>query len=150
MAPCITTLKTELSDDPLDRGYAAMNSTEAAASINSVDRSRLRILGSHDLREWAVEDGRGLRILEAITDAELPASVRNVCYIAEKMIASENTSLNVADPKHSAMLVALVTAGVLTSAEQTALVDAATEPISRATELGLGRVGVGNVEQARI
>jgi hypothetical protein len=44
----------------------------------------------------------------------------------------------------------LVSANIISAADRTALVDKATENISRGTELGLGTVRVGYVQQARL
>jgi hypothetical protein len=58
-------------------------------------------------------------------------------------------SLDIGDVEISGMFDALVTLGVFTSAEQDDLVAFGTSTISRANEIGLGRVKPGYVGKAR-
>ena len=65
------------------------------------------------------------------------------------MIRRDSASLDLNEQSRVDMLDALVFYGRLTDAERTDLYDKATVSISRAEELGLGRVRTGNIAQAR-
>lgn len=79
-------LHAELVTDPLSRGYAAMTDTQAAASLNAVDRSvaRTSITGS-DLLSAAVYS----------EVAALTAAARDAFLAFVQMVAIDATNANV-------------------------------------------------------
>ena len=121
---------------------------EVAESLNGKDRTKLVSISSNDLLAWSVYDGRLARIkagIEAGVD-DVEKSLCEVCYI---MIRRDNASLDLNEQSRVDMLDALVSYGRLTDTERTELYSMATVSISRADELGLGRVRSGDVSQAR-
>lgn len=130
-------LQAELINDPLNRGYADMNDTERAASLNAPTRTTLRPLTMKELREWAAEGTRAIDIHNAITDETKPPQVRNICLVADKLLGTDEGSLEPGNDAHLALINGLVSAGIITAPDRTALAVKASDPCSRAQELGI-------------
>ena len=133
---------------PVTFAYDADDAT-AADQLNAVNRTRLRSLSMQELREWAGLNARGFKIYSAISDAGKSDQERNVAYVADKLMGTDDGSLDPDNALHVAMVDMLVSGGIISASDKTALVTKATENISRATELGFGIVRVGTVAQAR-
>ncbi len=125
-------LKTELTVDPLTRGYAGMTDAEAATDLNTVyrERNRVSLTGSEvinavDTTEW-----------NALTDAKKQV-VWNVVHLGEINPFGVEADL----------LIGVFGGGSTTIAT---LAAARKETISRAEELGLGFIYPGHVENARM
>jgi len=128
----IAKLKTELTDDPLVRGYASMSDEAAANSLNNtIDRALNRtsispgemqsaVVGTEFVVLSAVKQRGWLAILSDSVD---PNNANIIAQIAEIWVGGTTTRAN---------LLALKT-----------------KTVSRGVELGLGNVKVGYVEQAR-
>jgi len=144
-----TILKEEIDSDPLGRGYASMTNAEVTISLNTVDRTRLETLSMQELREWTAENARGFNIMSGITNVALTDQVRNLCYVADKLIGTDDGQLSPGNALHVDMINDLVAASVISNADRTALVTKATKSLSRATELGIGQVKEGHVQEAR-
>lgn len=127
----INIIKVELTTDPLTRGYSTMTDEEASTDLNTVYRTRNRT--SMTGREVAAE------IVNAEYDALSDAKKNQILSLS---------SASDIDPYGFAANVIkdVFGAGSLTV---TALALARVENISRATELGLGVVYPGHVEEAR-
>lgn len=127
-------LYTELSTDPLSRGYASMSALEAANDLNTVYRTRqLTTMSGAQIYEQVdiTEFGN-------LTDVQRQ-EVWDIVHLGE--------AINVAaGSKARTRFIALFGAG---SDTITALAAELTEDISRAAELGLGIVTQGDVEAAR-
>ena len=125
------TLKDEITNDPLARGYAGMTDEQVATSLNTADRSR------------NLTSISGSVIKAKIVDAEYDA------LTAGKK--SELLSLLARDDLDPWGFDANVIKNVFGNASATlaALAGERTESISRAEELGLGTVFQGHVEGAR-
>ena len=124
-------LKTELTTDPLGRGYAAMTDAEVAISLNTVNRSRNRaslagteVLNAVDATEWA-----GL-------DATQKQTVWDIVHLGTINPFGVEATL----------MIDVFGAG---SDTITALAAARIEAVSRAEQLGLGFIAPGHVENAR-
>ena len=151
-------LRDELTNDPLGRGYAGMTDEQAAASLNTANRDQKVVLDAADLNAWAAGGGRW-RKLEAAKDGDAPVgisdAVRSVAIAAWRMLDRDNASLDLNDAEHEGLIDALVAGNVLTSDDKAALVARATKSISRAQELRDGGarmpvpVRVGDVITAR-
>ena len=127
----IITLKTELADDPLERGYAGMNDQDAATDLNTVYRTRNRT---------------------SMTGRKMAAEIVNVEYDAlTEAKKAQILALIASDDINPFGFAANVVKDVFEAESMTvaALVVARTEDVSRATELGLGIIHEGTVEQAR-
>ena len=146
----IEDLKDELvSSHPVTGAYSA-DSAEAADQLNAVNCTKMYPLTMQEVREWAAEDARGFNIRQAMDDAALTDQVRNLCYIADKLIGTDDGNLTPGNPLHVGMINQIVAAGVISAADRTALVAKATRDVSRATEIGLEFVQPGHVENARM
>ncbi len=149
-------LQDELKSDPLGRGYATMTDEQVASDLNTVYRTRIVPIASTELLAWSgggADDATGTasryeRIEDAATNHASP-TVRGVAKAALRLIERDNTLLDLNLPDRQAMLDALVSGGVITTAEKDDLYAIATESVSRAAELGLGRVMVRDVAHVR-
>ncbi|MDP3950218.1 hypothetical protein [Microbacterium sp.] len=144
----MSTLRTELQDPR----YAAMSDEQAAAELNTANRSRLRTLARRDLLLWAAQGERLVNLEEAakgIRPVGIKRDRKNIAMAGIQLLTSDTAELNLADPLQMGLVDLLVAEGVLVAGDKTALVAAATETVSRATELGLGTVRVGEVGDAR-
>ena len=126
----IDMLRTEITGDPLSRGYAAMSNEEVADSLNTINRSRNRTLVSPGEMQRAVNGGEFV----ALTD------VKQRAWLA---ILSDN--VNPIDANTIAQVIAIWSPGTT----RTNLIALQTEDVSHAVELGLGVVRVGHVQEAR-
>lgn len=139
----LTILRNELATDPLGRGYAGMNEAEKIASLNAVNRTRLRPLDSRELLAWSGAGGRYDKIASACVNTGLPGTVRSIARAAERLICREDTSLDLNDAGRVAMVDALVATRILDAGDKASLVAMATQAVSRAAELGYTEVGIG-------
>ncbi len=132
MANKLTTLKNELTNDPLTRGYAGMDDAAAAADLNTEyrTRDRSRITGAD--------------LLDATVQAEYAALAAAERGTWDAMLQMQE--INLADTNTRQMIGGVFGGGTTTRANLVALQD---ETISRAVELGLGYVAQGSVERAR-
>ena len=126
-------LSSELSADPLGRGYAGMSDAEAAADLNTEYRSvhRTSVSGDEmfnvtDATEWS-----------ALTDAQRSLWM---AFCSRQSVDPYGTA-NVAFAQ------SLFGGGSDTIAALAAVRD---ETVSRARELGIGWVKVGHVQMARM
>lgn len=128
------TLRTELLDDPLARGYAGMSDSAAAVDLNTKYRTRQRT--QMDSAE----------IYENIDTAEFQGKTdAQKVYVRD--ILGLGTGVHIgAGSKARNVFVAIFGGG---SATIINLLAAATEAISRAEELGLGVITAGDVYRAR-
>ena len=79
----------------------------------------------------------------------LTDQVRSLAIISDKLIGTDDGNLDPGNTAHIALVNELVAAGVWSPTDRSALVLKATDNISRAVELGLGKARVGHVEKAR-
>jgi len=127
----ITILRAELTDDPETRGYSGMSDVQAAASFATLDRER------------NVTTVSGQEIFEAAVAADYAALSAGDRELFLAIVGMGTILVNGTNTK-----AALTTmfAATLTLANLAAL---QTETVSRATELGLGLVKVGHIQEAR-
>lgn len=124
-------LKNELANDPLGRGYANMPNTEVANDLNDLARLRVRTSMSGDEIFQQTADTQ----FKTLTDTK-------------KQLWLAFCARDVVDPRAAANI-AFVLWVFGTGTTITNLNAARTEAISRATELGLGIVKPGHVEEVR-
>lgn len=130
----IDILKSELTTDPLTRGYAGMSDEAAAADLNTVYRTRQRDAVS------------GSEILNATDNAEFRRLGVTDVQRNQWLALCGTDSINVSSGVAKALEASIFGAGTTTRSNLVAL---KTENISRATELGLETVKAGHVEEAR-
>ena len=125
-------LSDELTNDPLNRGYAEMNDEEVAININFLDRTFNRpsmtsseVLNAIDITEWsALTDAGQQQIWDVIHMGNInPFGVEATIFIAVFGNGSDTIK---------------------------ALAAARVENVTRATELGHGFVYPGHVQNARM
>lgn len=127
----LATLKTELTTDPLARGYAGMSDEAAAASLNAQDRTPSR---------------------DSLTGGELAASVVKAEYSA--LSAADKAYFNMLVPSASLPLTATLKSelGTLFSAgtaTRTNLVALLKRTGTRGEELGIGYVTPSDIANAK-
>lgn len=130
----IAALQTELTTDPLGRGYSGMTDSQAANSLNTANRDGpdREIVSSHELFEAIVPAEWG-----SLSAAE-KQRVQTILAMGQVNLKGANTRANLATA---------FGAGTTTRSNLQAL--QAGPKISRAIELGLGTVGDGHVASAR-
>ena len=144
----IQKLHAELTADPLGRGYSAMTAAQAADDLNTTYRQLVEFIQPENLILWAADGGRLQKLLNEADRSQAAVGIRSACRaLAVTVTAFEG--VNPADERWATLLNAIVSAGILTAADRTALVDEATVTTSRAAELGLGTVAEGDVIKAR-
>ena len=128
----IAKLKTELTDDPLTRGYAAMTDAEAAVDLNEVYRTQNKT-------SLTASEVLNAIVPSAFTalDATVQQRIWDILHIGEiNPFGVEATMFSAAFGAGSDTIVALVAMRV--------------EAVSRAVELGLGFIYPGHIENARM
>lgn len=125
-------LKTELSTDPLSRGYSAMSDAEAAIDLNTVYRTKAREYVSG----WEIFNVTDDSEYAALTDAQ-KSSWDALCSIE-----NINTISGIAKAREAE----LFGAGTTTRSNLASL---RSPDVSRAVELDLGVIKEGHVEEAR-
>lgn len=149
----ISSIRSELSAPHPVTGAYSPSDEAAAAELNAKNVPKLVPIPSSELLAWSAQASTGgrprkLKIDEAAT-AHLSEAVKAVAQAAQTMIERDSTSLDLSQTDRAAMVEALVAGGVLTTADKDSLYAAATVMVSRADELGIGRVRVGDVARAR-
>jgi hypothetical protein len=134
----LQSLASELTSDPLARGYAGMTDEQAAADLNTVYRT------------WNRLTVPSAELVEAIVYSEYITLTAEQRQFIDLLIIGEVVNINSGNPRTG--LLAIFTAGTDTRSN---LADLATETISRAAELarlnGFGEreVNAGMVYKAR-
>lgn len=142
------TLKAELTDDPVGRGYAAMTAEQAAASLNAADRSVQGPVPIGDVLRWSAGVD-GIYMLREASERGTPKK-RQMADAALQLVNHPHVvELDVTDPELAAMLDGLVALSVFTSEQVDALKARGVRTISRAEQLGIAPVKPGHVEKAR-
>lgn len=129
----LTILKTELTADPLARGYSGMTDLQAATSLNTVYRTVNR------------PQLTSAELLDALDEAEYDALT--TAQKGKLNVLLGMGAMNV-EPGKVARGWLLSMFGVGT-ATRTALVAAVVRTVSRAEELGLPVINAGMVQKAR-
>ncbi len=128
----IDTIKTEITTDPLTRGYSGMSDAEVATDMNTVYRTRNRDYVSG----WEIFNETDDAEYAALTDAQ-KSSWDALCAIEQI-----DTTSGVAKAREAE----LFGAGTTTRSN---LANLRSEDISRGVELGVGTVKTGHIEEAR-
>jgi len=128
----IQTLRSELSDDPLTKGYSGMSDQEAADDINDVNRTVDReTVTSCQMQSEVVGTEH-----TALTQAKRDVWISILC----DSVSIDNTNIR-------NQIKEIWGVGTATRSNLAAL---QTKTVSRATELGIGKVKIGDVQQGRM
>ncbi len=159
MAPDMKKLRAEIIGDPLGRGYSGMDDVAVLTSLKAVltslkaeYRSRLGVLPHGRLIRVLAQEGRLAKIQRAAEEWSDPAKdvASSAAMAAMGLVGRDSSSLDPSDQEDVDLINTLVSTGVLTTDDRQALIDAATQTISRETELSLGgRVRLGDIQRAR-
>lgn len=139
------TLRAEVANDPLARGYTGMDDAAVAASLNAEDRPAVKPVSNKRYLVWLAGERR--KKLADAAASHASAAVQGLAQMALDMISRPDVDYERGD--HKAMLDGLVAGGVLGADDSEALDDQADADISRAAELGLPVVRAGDVTMAR-
>lgn len=139
----MTTLSEELANDPLWLGYAAMSDGEIEAAMNAKNRTRI-VSRFVTARTILAECADGATILDKLEAAGTQISA---VKWAMRFLQQEG-GIDVGHPATLGMVDQLVTGGVLTATEGTALKTLAVQSCSRAEELGVSAIGA-DIRNAR-
>ena len=152
-----STLKEEVANDPLARGYAAMTDAQIAESMNTEGRQKSVSVHASAIIDKLVE-------FDALVPIQLSASAAQADYTnatdAQKAaLKSAGTLRAYSDhgggevdfslPHHAAIMADLVTHGFLSQAQSDEITGMGETIQSRAAELGLGSVYARDVAKAR-
>ena len=129
--------------------YTRLSDIEARDVLNAETIDSNQPITSAELLAWAGKDGRYARIATAADNTTLPDEVRSVAMAARKLIDRDSTVLDLSLTDRAAMLDALVQASILTADDRESLYSCGTVKISRAAELGFGKIKRGYIQRAR-
>jgi precorrin-4 methylase len=141
-------LRAELLTDPVAMGYAGKTDQQCLDLLTAKTRSRQRQLTTTDLLEWAGSLQRFLKIKNAAA-VTTDSQTKNLAAILQTLLQSPGVALDVNRASSLALIDGLVSGAVLTAADKTALIAAATENIDRFTELGIPEYQLADVTRAR-
>jgi hypothetical protein len=127
----MTTLREELTNDPLGVGYAEMTNAEVETALNAKTRSRV-VSRFITARTILAECADGATILDKL---EAAAAQISAVKWAMRFLQQEG-GVDVGHPATLSMI-AQLTGPVLTAAEGSALATLAMQECSRAEELGV-------------
>lgn len=147
----LVALKSELTVDPLGRGYASMSDGAAADRINVSDRTGNVAITPQELHAYFLFNGLWQGVVNLsnnTTNASQQAAaiaLIEICHWWQTIDLGNPTVWN----GMGSLLTLLRQATVISSAQQSAIVALANKPRSRAEELGLGPVSHLDVAAAR-
>ena len=151
MATDMEKLRAEITNDPEGLGYAGKTDAEVLGLLLAENRPRLGPL-EHGLLIRTLAGGGRLAKIQRAASAwadDTKDTTTSVAMVALGFFNQADSGLDPSQAADVALVNALVSTGTLSSDDRTALVDAATQTVSRATELGLGLVRLGYVQKAR-
>ncbi len=147
-------LASELLDDPLGRGYASMSDREAVDSLNAANRAIRVSVSSRDIRKYVLMNGLWPRISGLASDPSADLNSRGAAITLLETIAPNSFDVvSMDDPQVYATVEAManmmISAGTITADHRDAVLYMSEAIVSRAVELGIGSVDVGDVQTAR-
>ncbi len=150
----IAILAAELSDDPLGKQYSALSDAEAADVLNSPDRPGKKAVAASDVRMYVLLHGLWPAFQSVAASSTNPIHKGTAITILQTLGAGSFDTIRINRPDIatgvSGMLQTMVDAGAMTSQQRDEMMALGDTTISRAEELGLGRVDHLNVAEARM
>jgi hypothetical protein len=141
------TLRDELINDPLGRGYSTMTETEVVADLNAMTRPMP--VPDREVKLALMRQGSWATILKAQSDVTHPG--RDVALLVVALLDDwDRGDLDFNDADVQYQMGAMVATGLVTQAQADAVVAMQENRQSRAQELNLGRVQPGDVERGRM
>jgi hypothetical protein len=149
----IQVLQDELSNDPLDLGYADMQDSEVADALNALNRPGKQVVPASEVRRYVLLNGLWPRIQAVASSSSNPVHQGTAITILQTLAPNSFDEIRMDDPEVAAavagMLTTMVDAGAMTEAHRDAMVALGDATISRAAELGLSVVHHLDVAEAR-
>jgi hypothetical protein len=146
-------LKTEITSGPLATELAPLvaagDDGQIAAILNDKRYTRTERVMLRDIVRYLLDNGAWLTIVDKASDTT-PSQAKNAArnfVEVQKMPFLE--SLDMSKPSSQGMLSALVGAGVMTAAHQTAITNMGVIPASRAELVGMGTATPQMIAEAR-
>lgn len=142
-------LRDELLDDPLSRGYAALIADSPGALADMLNAPiysmpRERFVSARGV--LAAHGAAGAAILDKIEAAS--ASVSEIKWALSFL--KTDSGIDVGHANTRALLDSLASGGVLTTAEAALIKDMAVQPASRADVLGIGYVRESDIRASLV
>lgn len=148
----LAVLKTELTTDPLTRGYAAMSDGLAAARLNLRDRPVSSTIPTTTIHQWFIFNGRwsaveALAVNQNATQPQQEAAkaMIEVCHYVDTL----DLSKSLVSGGMGQILTLLQQGSVITNTQRNQVIALASATVSRADELGLPTVAHLDVADAR-
>lgn len=146
----LAALKTELTTDPLGRGYAGMTDVQAADSLNAVNRP-VEVPAHDVIRYLALVDKWGTIASDA-RHGNITAAKQTWCVNFVEILAIFN-DFDLQDASVLSAVTARLDEGIghgyIDASDKATILALGDNKQSRAQELGIGRVREGTVTQAR-
>ena len=152
----INLLRTEITIDPLGRGYASLGDGAVASSLNTPNRPANKSISAQTLHAWFVFNGKWPTI-----EATAAGTVGVGGLTASQKLAAQSFieichyfgDLDMKDPQYSNgilfVLDQFVERTIITAAQRTAVIALGSGMVSRAEELAIGYVDHIAVADAR-
>lgn len=150
----IAALRTELTDDPLGIGYESMSDPEAAEALNAQTRPSTGTVLASEVRRFVLINGIWPRIAGAAQAHPDPVVQGTAITILQTLAPNSFDGIRMGDPTVAGavtgMLDTMVSANLMTTGQRDGMIALGSILISRADELGLGRVSYIDIGEARI
>lgn len=150
-------LRTEITTDPLARNYSALSDLQAAENLNTPNRTANASIPAQTLHAWFVFNGKWPAVVStAQGTAGTGGLTANHKLAAESFIEICHYfgSLDMRQPQYANgilfILDQFVERTIITAAQRTGIIGLGTTQVSRAEELGIGRVSHLDVSEARL
>jgi hypothetical protein len=140
-------LKAELDDGHPDTGVYNIDHALAAAELNNKNRTKIVRVLVNEIQRYMFEEGVYIALVDESIEGSGASQIAS--RTALTLFESKMTDVNVLAENSISGLSVLVTANVLTQAQSDTIIDKASVSISRAEEIGLGKVKPGHVEKVR-
>ena len=139
----MTILKTELANDPLGRGYAAMTDEERFTSLQLENIPAKGSIATHDIQIYY----EFINVLYTIRSHTGDAA-KHVTMVFDQFDHFDMSNTN-QETVLTANLQSIVTAGVISQAQMDVVIDYGDILVNRLTELGIASTTINDVTRAR-
>ena len=139
-------LRGELLNDPLGRGYASLGDVACADSLAEKNRTVIGSVSRPDFVIWAAAGPRAV-IEDTALDKAHP--LRSSALALRDFVNGNSDALDLSNAQVQGLLSAWVSLGLITQAQHDSLIGLATRTLSRAEELNLSAVHASQVRDAR-
>lgn len=149
----IQALRTEIVSDPLGLGYAGLSDAQVADLLNTENRPGKRAVPAADVRSYILLNGLWPGIQAVADSSANPLHKNTAITVLQTISAGSFDTIRMDRPNIAAavgqMLSVMIQSGVISEQNRAELIALGDTQISRAEELGLGRVHHLHVAEAR-